>query len=310
MGKSYYPAEFLEFGDGGVTHLVMGGLSVEDDGTVTPCTWGNDTNTKRAHQYARGNGTKVQLMLTMNEAWMTNQTMRVNFMDSLKAALDACDAQGFEVDWEGPGTQEVSDNFLRWLIDARKKLGSSKYALSFDTEPPQWIPGDYFKPNASIFREYDDFEKENTHTGGNYNERRAEIFINFMTYFATGDGDSYLGPYKTAIETVLTTPIVQYPKSTVNIAIPYYEQSQGQNQWAIICSTCKDLPPNNNTCGWRGPDIVGKKANYDIGRLIKENGLGGVFPWSLDYDVAPSDTKTCGDNSLFKWLSKALKEPV
>jgi len=290
-----------------VTHLVMGGLSAKDDGTVVPCSWGNTTNTLRAHQYARGNGTKVQLLLTMNETWMTDQKVRANFVGSLKAALDACDAQGFEIDWEGPGSQVEADTFLRWLIDARKELGSSKYALSFDTEPPQWLPGDYFKPTASIFYEYDDFGNESTHNGGNYNASRAEIFINFMTYFATGDGDSYLSPYKAAVESVLSTPVVQYPRSTVNIAIPYYEQSEGQNEWAIICHTCIDLPAQNNTCGSGGPDVVGKQANYDIGRLIKENGLGGVFPWVLDYDVAPSDISTCGDNSLFKWLSKALK---
>ena len=78
---------------------------------------------------------------------------------------------------------------------------------------------------------------------------------------------------------------------------------------ACGCS-CKDLPAANNTCGLNGPDVVGKQANYDIGRLVMQNGLGGVFPWVLDYDVAPSDRKQCGDNSLFKWLSKALQEPL
>ena len=76
---------------------------------------------------------------------------------------------------------------------------------------------------------------------------------------------------------------------------------------ACGCS-CKDLPAANNTCGLNGPDVVGKQANYDIGRLVMQNGLGGVFPWVLDYGVAPSDRKQCSDNSLFKWLSKALQE--
>ena len=42
---------------------------------------------------------------------------------------------------------------------------------------------------------------------------------------------------------------VQYPRSAVNIAIPYYEQSQGQNEWAIICSRyccCSHQSSRNN----------------------------------------------------------------
>ena len=60
--------------------------------------------------------------------------IRRNFRASIKAALDACGADGFENDWEGPHTQELADQFLEWLIETRHLLGSSKYAVSYDTE--------------------------------------------------------------------------------------------------------------------------------------------------------------------------------
>ena len=105
FGRAYYPAEYLELGAGGVTHLMMGGLSAHANGTVVPCSWTNDThsNIYRALQYARGNGTRIQQQLTMNTSWLTDSTVRSNFVSSIKKGLDACGAHGFEIDWEGHG---------------------------------------------------------------------------------------------------------------------------------------------------------------------------------------------------------------
>jgi hypothetical protein len=234
--------------------------------------------------------------------------VRKNFMASIKRGLDACGADGFEVDWEGPPTQEKSDDFLQWLIEVRHLLGSNKYAVSFDTEPPQWVPGDYRKPTPKIFFDRDNFGSEAAGTGGNLDPNAAEIFVNFMTYFQTGVNS--IDYYVTSVNAAVS---FGYPKSTMVIAIPYYEQTEGENEWSLICGDCPNLAYADNFCNSTkknatdGANIVGKKANYEIGKLIASAGLS-AFPWVFDYDVSPNDNKTCGDNNLFKYLKRGLLE--
>lgn len=313
----HYPPEDIDFSrPGGVSHLVIGGLSLQKNGTVEPC----DLTGSKAAELAKKSNAKVQLMfptdllsqLVIPSNASHPNTIRKNFMASIKGGLDACGANGFEIDWEGPGTQEEANNLLEWLIETRHLLGSSRYALSFDTEPPQWLPGDYFKPQPKIFFEKDNFGNESAGTGGNFDKNAAELFINFMTYFKAPDGAHAIDDYITSAQ----SPVSQgYPKSVVGIAIPYYEQSEGENEWTLVCPTCPNLAYEENFCKAAGsksedpgPNIVGKKANHDIGKLVKSMGLGGVFPWMLDYDVSPKDNNTCGDNSLFKWLKRGLIE--
>ena len=97
-----------------------------------------------------------------------------------------------------------------------------------------------------------------------------------------------------------------YPPSTINMAVPYYQQTGGSSEWSVICGECPDIPVGVNTCGTNHYNIVGKLMNEKIGRLIKQTKIGGAFPWVLDYDVSLGDNKTCGDNSLFKFLKSGL----
>ena len=118
--------------------------------------------------------------------------------------------------------------------------------------------------------------------------------------------------FQASVDAVLGTKAVMYPKSACVIAIPYYEQTEGENEWSGVCGACPDLGYAQNYCnangtGTGGPNIVGKKSNFDIARMVKRAGLGGVFPWVLDYDVAPTDNVTCGNNSLFPYLKKGLR---
>merc|ERR1719387_1788472 len=129
-----------------------------------------------------------------------------------------------------------------------------------------------------------------------------------MTYFQTQDSanvDEMISYYETSMQSAIDQ---KYPLSVVTIAVPYYQQSGGQNEWSNVCGACKDLAYEENFCGGKekGFNIVGKKANYEIGKRVRALRLGGVFPWVLDYDVSANDTSTCGDNNLFKWLKKGL----
>jgi GH18 family chitinase len=42
--------------------------------------------------------------------------------------------------------------------------------------------------------------------------------------------------------------------------------------------------------------FVGKNMNRKIGRLAKDNDLGGLFPWTLNYDSFENN------NTLVDWL--------
>ena len=54
--------------------------------------------------------------------------------------------------------------------------------------------------------------------------------------------------------------------------------------------------------------VVGKRMNQEIGALIYSSGIGGAFPWMLDYDASPINRTRCGDNHLLGWLKKGLTQ--
>ena len=91
-----------------------------------------------------------------------------------------------------------------------------------------------------------------------------------------------------------------YPPSTISLAIPYFF---GNTAWADLCSSCPDIAPESNNCS--GKVIVGKLMNQRLGALAANRGIGGVFPWMLNYDSMGS-TGGCVDDSLFQWLRKGL----
>merc|ERR1711907_530802 len=305
-GPCAYPATAIDYDT--VTHLVLGvrhdenRLAIDENG-VPDCkgpraTWNNES--VRAHALARQHGLKVQIGFTrdeegVNDRLMYNMTQRGNFMGSIKAALHACDVDGFEIDWEGPGSDKEAEDLTNWMLEAKAALGPSG-VVSLDSEPPQW--NDYKRLNATILAANNESVKEG-------------FFVNYMSYFLgtnkTG-GRSYptMERWTTAAGMLLGQGS---PASTINLAIPYYQQADGAaggaDEWWIGCANCPNLDPAQNWCA-PGFNYVGKLMNKDIGELVRNTGIG-VFPWVLDYDVAPSDNKTCGDNSLFKWLRMGLQ---
>lgn len=288
-----YPPEALDFGT--ITHLVLGvrdddlRLVVGDDGSVQPCSqvaqlWNNYT--KQAHKLARMHGRKVQIGFpedgALIEKLMYNDTARKRFMATVAPALKACDVDGFEIDWEGPGSPKEADDLTQWMIQVKQALGPGS-VLSLDSEPPQW--SDYYRLNASRM------------DGTNID------FVNYMSYFY-GTADGSIAEWEKAADMLLSQG---FPASTINLAIPYYQQTGGSSEWELICPSCPNLDPIKSDCN--GSNVVSKTMNEKIGALAARRGLG-VFPWVLDYDVAPTDSKTCGNNSFFPWLQRGLAEPA
>ena len=88
----------------------------------------------------------MQLGFTENgaliEKLIYNETARARFLSTVKTALEACDVDGFEIDWEGPSSAKEADALTQWMIDVKAKLGADS-VISIDSEPPQW--NDYFR---------------------------------------------------------------------------------------------------------------------------------------------------------------------
>jgi hypothetical protein len=101
-------------------------------------------------------------------------------------------------------------------------------------------------------------------------------FVNYMSYF-DGNQNSDISRWNTSIDMLVSQG---YPKSTISIAIPYYA---GNTAWADLCGRCPDIAPADNNCS--GTMVVGKEMNRRIGALAVRRGIGGVFPWMLNYDT-------------------------
>ena len=122
-----------------------------------------------------------------------------------------------------------------------------------------------------------------------------------MSYFA-GSPSGDISEWNASIAMLLEQG---YPPSTISLAIPYFF---GNTPWADMCASCPDIAPASNNCS--GTLIVGKLVNQRLGALAVERGIGGVFPWMLNYDSSGS-TGGCVDDSLFQWLRRGLlSKPV
>ena len=77
----------------------------------------------------------------------------------------------------------------------------------------------------------------------------------------------------------------------------------GNTAWADLCQACPDLSVDSTNCS--GTPVVGKLMNQRIGALARTSGIGGVFPWMLNYDSTGTNGG-CVDNSLYEWLRKGI----
>jgi len=279
-----YPPSAIDFSV--VTHLVggWGAPTILENGTsyCNRSGWGNESSlASQVHKLAREAGAKLQFVgpnFLVNAIY--DMELRGNFLGSIRDAMKECDYDGIEWDWEGPESPQVADMFTDFLIELKAALGPGS-VVSCDSEPAFWDPPDYYPLNASKM------------DGSNID------FINFMTYW-DGNTDGTIPYYVEAVATALRK---SYPPSTINIAVPFFSHTGG-SAWYDRCQSCPDLDPASNNCS--GVQVVGKHDAMHVGELIKFSGIGGAFPWMLDYDASPISNATCGDNSLLKWLKKGL----
>ena len=88
----------------------------------------------------------------------------------------------------------------------------------------------------------------------------------------------------------------------INLGIGYFSKRWGKDPfrlmeeptWQSLSSKCPNVSLNQTICD----DVlfVSKKMNYDLGKLIRKEKIGGMFPWMIDYDSYQNN------NTLSKYL--------
>ena len=79
------------------------------------------------------------------------------------------------------------------------------------------------------------------------------------------------------------------------------EKVAGEPSWASLSALCPNAAPAQHLC--KGVAYCGKEQNEQIGRFVREQGYGGVFPWAASYDSFDEEQ----NNSLARWLGRGLR---
>ena len=87
--------------------------------------------------------------------------------------------------------------------------------------------------------------------------------------------------------------------SRVNLGIAYFSMNTTLNKinneplWSDLSKKCPNIEPDKNIC--EGIPFTGKRLNYEIGAFAKNEGFGGLFPWTINYDSFENN------NTLIDW---------
>ena len=226
--------------------------------------------------------------------WEDNKKLRNNYLKSIRKAMVECDIDGIEVDYEfndrigfnGIVYHNESTIYSRFLADLKKAVGPNKTVAAdvsiWGVGSGEWLLGVFPWINVTMLNN-GDFD-----------------YFNTMSYHWSKYG--YLWAWK---KDGFFIDLWGIDRSRVNIGIPYYStefwlNKHGEPTWNSLSEHCPNIAYDQNTCN--GVVFVGKKMNYELGKWIKQQGFGGVFPWALNYDSNKHN------NSLVYWLYKGVNK--
>ena len=245
----------------------------------------SDTTFQNVLQLAHSHNVKVLwapgIINIHDVLWNSSMTyIRDNYMSSIGDAVRECGADGIEVDYEFQDrmtwlnlwmvTPQESTHYSKFLADIKKSVGSDKI-VSADVSIWGMAPGNYLLGilpwiNATMLNR-GDFD-----------------FINTMSYHWNKDGNIW--SWKKDAWFIDKWGI---DRNRVNIGIPYFSENRtidlkiyNEPTWSGLSPDCPNIDPEENECN--NIVFVGKRMNYVLGRWIKQEGFGGIFPWAANYD--------------------------
>ena len=216
---------------------------------------------------------------------------------------------GWDLDWEFPNylgaTPTDTTNFRVLLQQMRTKLNTVGGVLCKNLEMSIAINGEpsKFQTNPST--------ADYLAPGVIY----SVDYVNIMTYDANvGSHPNYGGnhaPLVMAQEavTALTSPPFSWPKSKLQIGIPFYGRNNGgaSSPYSTINSSNSSTIYANDVSGvqsYNGCNTITAKVNY-----VQTQGLAGVFIWELTLDRTASPA-SAATNSLLSCIYSAVGSSI
>ena len=283
------------------THIYNTGLVVDPDGSAH-CNH-SDPFTQKLITMAHQHNTKVLTGLgdfNIHQAlWQPELygSQTITFFSTIHTAIHDCDWDGIEVDYEWSDTKwgklgiipgKASTHYTEFLSKLKKTIGPNK-TVSADISIQGIGKGEYWLGvlpwvNVTMLNR-GDFD-----------------FINTMSYHWNKDGNIW--SWKKDAWFIDQWGI---DRKRVNIGIPYYSMNRTKDlkiynepTWGGLSQICPNIGLKENECD--GVVFVGKDMNYRLGKWLREEGFGGVFPWAANYD-------SCwNNNSLVDWLYRGINK--
>ena len=248
------------------THVRYGSPIVGEDGS-TEC---NTTQMQTIVSLAHSKDT--QIFWAPGDIRVLNTSQQ--YWDTIGSAVRKCGVDGISVDYEGgPNklgivTPSKAAAYTKWLAKLRV---AASVPVAADISIWGIAPGNY------LLGAFPWIDVGMLNAG-------AFDFVNTMSYHWNAEGDIWAWEK----DVWFLTNFWGIDPHRVNLGIGYFSKVYNNHKlisepsWNGLSQSCPNIPYDQNKCN--GVVFVGKKMNYDIGRLIATSGLGGAFPWELSYD--------------------------
>ncbi len=276
------------------THLKSGDPLVLPNGTAL-CN-SKDMVTPKLVKIAHQNNVKIQWGLGFNiNPAKPNTTFINNYLNTIKHALNQCQIDGIEVDYEWHNNLEgkigiilpkLSNTYSNFLKDLKSVLGKDKIVSAdisiWGLPPNDYILGIFPWVNVTMLNN-GDFD-----------------FVNTMSYYWPRDKSLW----KWKKDMYVIKHLWKMDPKRVNIGLPYFSMNRSgfkdynQPTWSDLSSRCPNINSELDICD--KVYFIGKNLNYQLGQLIKKEGFGGAFPWASNYDSIRYN------NTLINWLYRGL----
>ena len=271
------------------THIRYGGPVVFPDGHAK-CNL-----TQMAPLTARAHAHNISVLWAphLDAHYITEGTTPPAYWKTIRSAVEACNVDGIEVDYEHPNalgivTADRANRDSRWLATLRRILGKP---VSADIATPGVAPGNWILGwgnwiNTTMLNR-GDFD-----------------YVNSMSYHWSRYND--LWAWKKDIWILLK--LWGIDPSRINVGVPLYSERWEHGQllaeptWRTLSPLCPHIPLQQTTCD--NVLVVSKQMSLSLGALARKHRLGGFFPWTLSYDSYEHR-----DNTLTPYLLKGYAAP-